>query len=173
MDDSPAVNIRHMHAFSLAELLVVIVITGILAAIAVPSYQRYVVKAKVAEALAVLTNYQSYTMKLYTKTGRLPSGADILFPDRTSTDNTKSLDLEYVEQVSAEKISAGNISNQQIILGAKLKITGQITNNNNTLYYQGKFKDGKLIWQCGYYNANDKSSLEKQYRPSNCNNQFD
>lgn len=45
-------TLRRMAGFSLIELMVVVVIVGILAAVGIPSYQQYVVKGKRAAAQA-------------------------------------------------------------------------------------------------------------------------
>jgi len=47
---------RKTHGFTLIELMIVIVIIGILAAIAVPNYQDYLKRAKIAEAVSALSD---------------------------------------------------------------------------------------------------------------------
>lgn len=48
------------HGFTLVELMIVVAILGILAAIAVPSYMNYVMRAKASEAVGFLASIKSY-----------------------------------------------------------------------------------------------------------------
>jgi len=47
---------RHAHGFTLIELMIAVLIVGIIAAIAYPSYQQHVYKARRAEAKAAITD---------------------------------------------------------------------------------------------------------------------
>lgn len=51
--------------FTLIELMIVVVIVGILAAVAIPSYNRYVVRAKVAEAISQLSDVRNRMERSY------------------------------------------------------------------------------------------------------------
>lgn len=52
--------------FTLIELMVVVAIVAILAAIALPSYSRYVVRSNRVAAVACLSQYASYMERYYT-----------------------------------------------------------------------------------------------------------
>ena len=64
--------------FTLIELLVVVLIIGILAAIALPQYQKAVERARMTEAMQVLDNVVKAESILYMQTGRFADSLDVL-----------------------------------------------------------------------------------------------
>lgn len=60
---------RRAAGFTLVELMVVVAILGILAAIAYPAYQQYVLRANRAEAQAVLTETAQFMERYFTTNG--------------------------------------------------------------------------------------------------------
>lgn len=64
-------------AFSLIELIVVIAIVGILAAIAIPSYKNYLTKAKLSGAMTVVEGYAEQSKVYYGKYGVFPDNVQV------------------------------------------------------------------------------------------------
>ena len=63
--------------FTLIELMIVIAILGILAAIAIPAYQDYAVRAKVSEAIATITPAKLSVAEYYSSETTLPANKTI------------------------------------------------------------------------------------------------
>ena len=63
--------------FALIELMIVVAIIGVLAAIAVPQYNKYVARTQVAEAFAVLSSVKQALTLYYQENGKFPQDANL------------------------------------------------------------------------------------------------
>ena len=64
---------KQQHGFTLIELMIVVAIIGILAAIAIPAYQDYTVRAKVSEGLNLAGAAKLAVAETYDSKGQMPS----------------------------------------------------------------------------------------------------
>ena len=76
--------------FTLIELLVVVLIIGILAAVALPQYQKAVEKSRAVQAIALLNTVYEQASIYYVENGTRPTafdeiGLDVSWPATTST----------------------------------------------------------------------------------------
>ena len=164
-------------AFSLLEILVVIAIVVILATIGHQSYLKYTQRAKIAEALNILDEYQAQAAKQYTRNGSIDPYY-VLFSDADTagfisgapggTSAEKELNLKYVDTVSANTGTDG--SNAYVLLGAGLKNDGYIIDGADHIYTVGIISpSGTLSWRCGS-SASQDNNIAADYLPSTCLN---
>lgn len=82
--------------FTLIELMIVVAIIGILAAIAIPAYQDYTIRAKVSEGLVLASPAKTGVAEYYVSEGSLPSDntqAGVAAPGDITGDYTASIDI--------------------------------------------------------------------------------
>jgi len=88
---------RKQRGFTLIEMMIVVAIIGILAAIAYPSYQEHVRKGKRADAQAALMELSHFMERYYTANGKYTkaanTGPDLPFAKAPKDGNTENYTL--------------------------------------------------------------------------------
>ncbi len=108
--------------FTIIELLIVVVIIGILAAVAVPAYTRYIIVSRASEAPQVMGSIITYA-KSYTEAhGGLPEDNPTWWYDFTPYGNGSGNYFDYTYTAAGVVQAVGNGSNSYIT-------------NADTLYY--------------------------------------
>lgn len=104
----------NQQGFTLIELMIVIAIIGILAAVALPAYQNYVSKAKFAEVMSVSDGYKTAVgicaQTLNTRTGCTAGSNGIPAVDTTSQYITAMTVADGVITVTATAAAGGYTS---------------------------------------------------------------
>ncbi|MGF1680696.1 pilin [Photobacterium minamisatsumaniensis] len=72
---------KKQNGFTLIELMIVVAVIGVLAAIAVPQYQKYIGKSEAANALASITGHRINVESYVLDEGKFPTnGTDLAIP---------------------------------------------------------------------------------------------
>ncbi len=80
-------NMKHMRGVTLLELMIVVVIIGILTAVAFPNYQAFAARAKRTEAKAILLEIASNQERFYLNANRFGTLAELGYPDPLITNS--------------------------------------------------------------------------------------
>jgi type IV pilus assembly protein PilA len=142
--------------FTLIELMIVVAIIGILAAVAIPAYQDYIARGQVSEAVNLLSSGKTPLAEFFGDKGSWPSNAALV--DGGVMGNTAG------RYTSAITITSGNNAATTLVLTAKMKdanINVNITGKTLTLHSP----DGKN-WVCS---ANAQGgTISIQFVPASC-----
>jgi type IV pilus assembly protein PilA len=125
--------------FTLIELMIVVAIIGILAAIAIPAYQDYTIRAQVSEGMTLAAAAKAAVAETYLNTGIAPVNREEAGMSDTATDTFG----KYVESIEVTNgnidITYGNEAN------ATLVSSGEVVTLKPWLT-----PDASVTWQCGY-----------------------
>ncbi|EMS6775743.1 pilin [Neisseria gonorrhoeae] len=153
--------------FTLIELMIVIAIVGILAAVALPAYQDYTARAQVSEAILLAEGQKSAVTEYYLNHGKWPA-------NNTSAGVASASDIKgkYVKSVTVAK---GVVTAQMASTGVNKEIQGK------RLSLWAKRQAGSVKWFCGQPvtrnagNANNDDvtadtagKIETKHLPSTC-----
>ena len=127
--------------FTLIELMIVIAIVGILAAIALPAYQDYTVRAKMSEPLAALAEAKTTVSEYYVANNALPSSQGVSGIKQTR--NT-----QIIVEILYETVNPG--ANELPLLTAVVKqeVVPSAAANKTFLLSGYTGSGGSLQWTC-------------------------
>ncbi|HGM0797862.1 TPA: pilin, partial [Neisseria gonorrhoeae] len=154
--------------FTLIELMIVIAIVGILAAVALPAYQDYTARAQVSEAILLAEGQKSAVTEYYLNNGKWP--ADNGAAGVASSGEIKG---KYVKEV---EVKNGVVTATMKSDGVNKEIQGK------RLSLWAKRENGSVKWFCGQPvkrdagNADDvtvadaagNEKIETKHLPSTC-----
>jgi type IV pilus assembly protein PilA len=160
--------------FTLIELMIVVAIIGILAAIAIPAYQDYTIRAQVTEGLNLMSDMKAGVAEWYAQEGSWPSALDQL----GISNGSASKSGKYVQSINM----------QTGTLIAKFGVQANSNITNKTLALQPRVSaNGDVIWICGTRespstaldpstatpspSAKGLTDLKAKYLPANCRSQ--
>ncbi|EMS1117476.1 pilin [Neisseria gonorrhoeae] len=151
--------------FTLIELMIVIAIVGILAAVALPAYQDYTARAQVSEAILLAEGQKSAVTEYYLNNGKWPA-------DNGNAGVASPADIKgkYVESVT---VANGVVTAQMKPSGVNNEIQGK------KLSLWAKRENGSVKWFCGQpvtrtkadaddVKADGTKKIETKHLPSTC-----
>jgi type IV pilus assembly protein PilA len=126
--------------FTLIELMIVIAIIGILAAIAIPAYQNYTIRAQVTEGLSLADSYKTAVAEYFQNNGTWPTGAAPI-PVAGQIAMQGASTGKYVSGIT---VANGNVTIAYNTLATNLKIRNQVLVINAAVD-----ANGDVVWICG------------------------
>jgi type IV pilus assembly protein PilA len=143
--------------FTLIELMIVVAIIAILAAIAIPAYQDYLIRSQVSEGAVLADGAQTAVAEFYSNKGIFPTGNG-----GAGVAAAASIQGKYVSQVT--------VANGTGIVQSKFSnVAPQVGNlalNNLILGFSPVTSAGSLAWHCAA--GNSGTTVLPKYLPSSC-----
>ena len=124
---------KKQQGFTLIELMIVVAIIGILAAIAIPAYQDYTIRAQVSEGLNLAAGSETAVTEFYQDTGGWPADNTV-----AGVETALSINGKYTTQVAI----AGNTITVTYGAEANTNIAG------STLSLSAVDNTGAVEWDC-------------------------
>jgi type IV pilus assembly protein PilA len=144
--------------FTLIELMIVVAIIGILAAVALPAYQDYTIRAKMSEVILAMSACRTSITELY-QTGGTPPGANNW--------GCEGVTSKYVAALGTDDNGAITATVTGINTNVNGKVVSLIPTVGGATATTANFGAGVNGWLCGG-GTSAQTNLDKKYLPGSC-----
>ncbi|MES2508915.1 MAG: pilin [Pseudomonadota bacterium] len=139
--------------FTLIELMIVVAIIGILAAVALPAYQDYTTRAKVSEVVLAASGARTAIAEYVAASGAFPSSASAA---SIATQSSKYVNnLAYTNTNASAGVVTVTAQGDPNIATLTVQLAGSIASGSN----------GVVTWICG---PGTSSPMPAKYLPASC-----
>lgn len=162
---------RNARGFTLIELMIVVTIIAILAAIAISQYQDYVIRAQVSEAASLAEGAKSPVTEFYNNRGRFPAGACTGGNASVGLASSASIVGSYVSDVHvagtgcASPLGAGTILTT---FSSTAPFRASQSIDTAALLFSPVTHAGSMSWRCKRFLVGGSVVLRDKWLPSSC-----
>ena len=155
---------RLQQGFTLIELMIVVAIIGILAAVALPAYQDYTIRAKMSEVILAMSSCRTSITEVYQSGPTTAPAADGWGCEIT----TASQQTKYVAGVHTDVngVVKATVQGISTVVNTSVVSLLPLSNASTAATFTAGGSQTLYGWRCG--NSGDGTTVPSKYLPGSC-----